>query len=395
MVDLGDRKLAGPGCILHVGMPKTGSSSIQQTLFFELTDRRYRYYSAGEINGSRMLWTVATPGTPALHHWMQIVDPEFLDRKRRCYLAGMERHLLHARKGGSICVFSGEDAWDFSESQVRQLKELFLNWNVPVKVVIYVRTWKEFLESNYQQRLQLATVRPQLPPVQPDFAPINIGKLDYQQRITLFDQWFGQENVLVRKFDPGQFPGGCVVRDFCRQIGLTMESSRIRRANESIGLNAVKMLHAYKLYGTQETSWLALAEAQHHQMVLCLKKMPDTPFRIHSQVAKPILEPLQGQIPWIEKRLKGSFQEDVHRHDSNRCIRRREDLFSFDHASLQWLATQSRSPMPSSLEGETTAKSVATMIHRMRHQIPSARNLQGIAGRFVERVMTRWRRGDR
>lgn len=395
MVDLGDRKLAGPSCILHVGMPKTGSSSIQQSLFFERRNRRYRYYSAGEINGSRMLWTVATPGNPALHHWMKRVDPEFLDRKRRRYLAGMERQLLSAHKGGSMCVFSGEDAWDFSESQVRQLKELFLNWNVPVRVIIYLRTWKEFLESNYQQRLQLATVRPQLPPAQPDFAPVNIGKLDYQQRITLFDQCFGQENVLVRKFDPGEFPGGCVVRDFCRQIGLTMDSSKIRRANESIGLNAVKMLHAYKLYGTQETSWLAITEAQHHQMILCLRKMPDTPFWIHSQVAKPILEPLQDQISWLEKRLKSSFREDVHRHDSDRCIRSREDLFTFDHASLQWLAAQSRSPMPSSHEGEGTAKRVATMIHRLRHQIPSVRNLQDIAGRCVERMFARWRRGDR
>ncbi len=45
-------------CVLHVGMPKTGSSSIQSTLFFGLDNTSHRYIGFGEINGSRALKTL-------------------------------------------------------------------------------------------------------------------------------------------------------------------------------------------------------------------------------------------------------------------------------------------------------------------------------------------------
>ena len=38
-------EIAMERCILHVGMPKTGTSSIQETLYHGLKDPRFRYIS--------------------------------------------------------------------------------------------------------------------------------------------------------------------------------------------------------------------------------------------------------------------------------------------------------------------------------------------------------------
>ena len=46
-----------PRCVLHVGMPKTGSTSIQESLYHGLRARGFWYVSFGEVNGERVLLT--------------------------------------------------------------------------------------------------------------------------------------------------------------------------------------------------------------------------------------------------------------------------------------------------------------------------------------------------
>jgi hypothetical protein len=77
------------------------------------------------------------------------------------------------------------------------------------------------------------------------FAPISSAQIDYRNRIETFDRVFGQENVIFRKFQPNTFPEGCVTRDFCRLIGISLNPSQIRRANESLRLDAVRLIFAY------------------------------------------------------------------------------------------------------------------------------------------------------
>lgn len=50
-------------CILHVGPAKTGSSSIQQTLYKELNDPYFEYADLGEPNHNRQLFTVFILGS--------------------------------------------------------------------------------------------------------------------------------------------------------------------------------------------------------------------------------------------------------------------------------------------------------------------------------------------
>ena len=53
-----------PSCILHVGMPKTGTSSIQESLLFGLSDPRFRYISFGDPNAGEFLESLFGDETP-------------------------------------------------------------------------------------------------------------------------------------------------------------------------------------------------------------------------------------------------------------------------------------------------------------------------------------------
>jgi len=51
----------------------------------------------------------------------------------------------------------------------------------------------------------------------------------------MWSRVFGKEHMIVRPFEPGQWPGGDIVQDFCNVIGIKPLSSRYRDMNESLG----------------------------------------------------------------------------------------------------------------------------------------------------------------
>lgn len=381
-------------CVLHIGMPKTGTSSIQDTLYFGLKDPRFSYYSAGEVNGSRMLWTLYAKEKLPFHLWRKNVENVQYARKKQVrYQRLLTRQLKSANLQNRTLILSGEDSWVWDEDQIKQFIELLSTEKTKAQVIAYIRPWKGFLESNFQQIIKGRTVFLQRdtrgtapPPLKPNVP----RKIDYQKTIETLDAHFGNENLILRKFDPKDFQDRCVVQDFCKQIGVSIAANSIRRSNDSIGLNAVRMLHAYKSFGQEETRMRELATWQHSQLTLALGDMPDTPFRLHSEMTNPIIEPYLTQIPWLEDRLGVSFQEDFEKHDNSPCIRTMEDFFRFEEPSLRWLATRTKCNMPISLHGEQTAKEVAKMIHILRHGLPPVMNTAMSIKRIGERAWIRW-----
>ena len=72
-------------CIFHIGMHKTGTSSIQESLYYGLRDPSFLYFGFGEPNGSRGLKTLFGD------------DPEFHIMNRKMGLSG-ERMELYKRR---------------------------------------------------------------------------------------------------------------------------------------------------------------------------------------------------------------------------------------------------------------------------------------------------------
>ena len=379
-------------CILHVGMPKTGTSSIQKTLYYGLDDPRYRYFAAGEITTSYCLVALAREGTLPFHSWgARGNDTAFVERTRRCYSRKLARCLRQVGNSGAALILSGEGCWIMTHSELSRLKALLNEGGFEVEVIAYVRHWKGYLESNAQQRVQLLSKfgGGKLPPMLQTVG----AAMDYRQRIETLEAVFGRDRVRVRKFAAKEFPGGCVVRDFCHQVGITIDEKRIHEVNESLSMDAVRFLECYRRYGNRERSSGFWPPIHHHWLVTRLRSLRGPAFRIHSSVIEPMLEGLLEQRPWLEERLGAPFDEDLRKHDEGDCFREEEDLYRFREESLRWLVAQTGASQPLVGRGEALARQVGALIHRLRHQVPSRSILAASAASRFRMLWTRYTRG--
>lgn len=72
----------GRHCIVHIGPHKTGSSSIQQTLFRELRTAEFEYAQLGPANQGRFLqFIVSTTPEETRHARLSGMTPMHAERK--------------------------------------------------------------------------------------------------------------------------------------------------------------------------------------------------------------------------------------------------------------------------------------------------------------------------
>ena len=70
----------------------------------------------------------------------------------------------------------------------------------------------------------------------------------YRQRYSRLERALQGARVEYWPFEPAAMPEGCVVRDFCRRLNLSIDPSEVQRANESLSLPAIRLLYAHRLY---------------------------------------------------------------------------------------------------------------------------------------------------
>jgi hypothetical protein len=380
-------------CILHVGMPKTGTSSIQESLFFGLNDSRFQYFTGGEVNTARALILLGTEGElPGHFHGELGSNSQFLASERQEIHKRLAYSLDEATRNGRDLIVSGENCWRMSETELQQLKSVLESRGAILQVIAYLRPWKAWLESNFAQRAQLACMFGSRSPFPTEMKLSSPVQIDYRNRIETFDRVFGRENVVFRKFDPAQFPDGCVTRDFCQLTGISLSPDQIRRANESLRLSAVRFVCAYGKFANREAASGRWTVWQHHWLMSRLLALPGPGLRFHSSMIEPLLKPLLPHLNQIEERIGSSLREDWAKSDEGECIRTEEDLFRFSADSLDWLESESGARVPRDLPVEESARRVGDIIHRMRHSFPGFQTLSRSALFAAHRAWIRWTR---
>lgn len=345
-------------CILHVGMPKTGTSSIQESLYYGLSDPAFRYIGLGEVNHAAAMAALFsdTPEKSYVHRKMGRSAQQVA--QYRVQLLDKLDNLLATTDADVQSILSAEYCWGMRRTQYERIREFMADRGYSVRVIAYIRPWKEWLESSFQQRIKAGDLSSF------QIAPAGLSKIDYRERIETLETVFGSAHVQVFKYDPGTFPEGCVVRHFCQQVGIHFDAGRIRRANDSLKLPAIQLLYAYRRfapgYGTgataEEDAWLNQR----------LRELRGPALRFHSSTVEPVIRHVLPQIPWLEQRLGLPFTEDLARYDQGACIRAESDLFDFDPAALAWLADATHSRLARPAAGEDTARAVAAQMHKLR-----------------------------
>ena len=292
--------LAG-GCLIHYGMPKTGSSAIQTWLLTGLDDPRFHYLNLG-VYGSGSLMVAALMREPSAHHRNRNrkrgVSADMVQHES----AGIRARLLDQLKGlqGRTAIFSSELLAGIDATDLHGILALLESTCGDLRACGFVRSPASFMESVFQQRLKSGNAT---------FNPRALYP-GYRARLEKFDLALGRERVTHWPYDPAGFPRGCVVRDFCQRTGLPIAEANVPRVNDSLSLPAIRLLFAYRRfgpgYGAGEDAFRENRALKNRLLGLGGPKL-----RFHADIVAPVLARNRDDIRWMEQRLGVPLQESL------------------------------------------------------------------------------------
>lgn len=224
---------------LHIGSHKTGSTSIQFYLYknkAQLNRFGYRYYSCSPVGEIRK----------SCNPWVSITDElRFKGAKVK------NKYNLADRLGqvdGNVILSAEHFSWIFDYNEINKLHSVLSELFDKIYIVVYIRR-QDALAVSHLQQASKATNAParkfygDLTQALPEYKPYLDQYLDYNNKIGMWGDAFGDDNIIVRDFARDSLFKGDVVDDFLNILGMS-KISKIN-VNESMG---AKSLVANRLF---------------------------------------------------------------------------------------------------------------------------------------------------
>ena len=308
-------------CIIHIGMHKTGSTSIQASLHQNLDSETFSYLDIGPRNHSVSIVSLFAKKKflPALKK-RGFTKKNMIDFK----LSTKDKLINNLIECNDVMIISGESIPALLLNELEEFRDFLYQYFEKITIVAYVRTPKSYIESAFQQRVKGGLNKLDIDTLYPK----------YRERFEKFDLVFGRENVKLWKFDPKSFSEGNVVMDFCNRLGIEMKSESTIRVNESLSKEALSLLYIYRKYGRGfgvGTNVMRINQ----KLIATLQNIGKTKIKFSPDMIQPILEQKREEFLWMEKRLGERLNENI--DVSLNDIRREEDLLSISDETIQEL----------------------------------------------------------
>lgn len=287
-------------CWLHIGMHKTGSTTLQNSLASVAHPAGWKYLTVGSSSnmGGAMYAMFAT--NPHESFWLMKrgFTAEEVAAKGIKMRSKLEKLIKESSE--EILIISGEALCAIDKNGISAINDFLKPLCDEIRIIGYVRDPIEFKVSFFQQRLKLRRVKFQLK----DF------RSKYRDRFKKFDEVFGRENVLLRKFDPASFTNNCIVSDFCEQIGIQApDRDSVVRMNESLCREACGLLYAYRKFGPAMETGSDVIKIN-KQMLAPLLAMRGTKFNVSRTLLISSLAKETKDLKWMETRLGSPLMTD-------------------------------------------------------------------------------------
>lgn len=291
---------------LHIGLHKTGTTSIQEA-FSGLDTPNIKYASLRFENHSIPIYTIFSSKRTQYGVWRRKgIDHGQIQELRENFIIGL-REALKELKTRDVLI-SGEDISMLSESEVSNLRQTILEHTSDIKVIVYVRDPIESIKSNLQERIKngVNVIVPERP--------------NYRAKIGKFMRQFGSANLIIREYNRDVFPDGDIVSDLAEVVGANAPSSSIRR-NGSLSTEAVRVLYVLNKMSFNHESPATLQ----HARSLCVKHLKSKlkgSFELPVQLIASLIDP--DDILWLHDVSGIDFR--------NRIVAGRHDFKSEDLA---------------------------------------------------------------
>ena len=342
----------GPQMLVHFGTRKTGSSSIQETLFRNAGALgTTRYLSYGMANSSLMVRDlfVAPDRLPA----------EGLDMVRARFAAG-----LHDITPAPRAIFSAETISDLDAAGLERLIGALSANGAQLSFIGYLREPVSYLRSLFQEQIKYAHDKPF------GYAPDANFRSNYHRIVDRIDRIAGPDRVHVFPFERDLFPQGDVVRHFLAEAGIDPEGLSIHHVNESLSMTAVKALYSYRRLRVARDADIN-SNTTRETFIARLATLGGPAFRFSPEIDAAIAAANTHILDWSEARLGRRLALPVRKDDDG--IRGEADMTRFseeDLARLQALArAEGLAGLPAGVTPDTAAEAVADLLHALRLKV--------------------------
>ncbi len=308
-----------PEIIVHVGMHKTGTTSIQKTLNQYLNDPNFIYVKLNNPNHSKEIFTLFEK---KYHPGMKSISGKNLNKEnkntKRKLIESFQKHT--AKK----YIISGEAIRGMSPPALIRFKYFLEQYFYKITIVAYIRPPKAYMESASQQVIKNG------------IKDLDIDKLYPQYcKFKKFFKIFGEENIKLWKFDPKDLLHHDVVLDFCQRLNMQIYPKNIVKDNESISKEALSLLYIYKKkYGTDYMKDITNRK-KNHLFIQALSHITGPKVKFGPKLINPILKRHSKDIEWMENILNESLKEDITHSKDN--IQEEKDFLIVSKESISRL----------------------------------------------------------
>lgn len=279
---------------LHIGLHKTGTSSIQATLFNSRKKLlahgiNYPHLSKNPNHSVTLLPLFRrAPHRYRANRRAGIDTKEKAAKKNVASLAALRRE-LDANTSEKV-VFSGEGLVALPVEGLRQLRRELEPHAERFRVIAYVRDPYSTANSMFQQRVRRGQTHQQIMEAPP---------YPHYSNIASSIEVFGRENVDIRLFGRAHFVNGDLIADFLSQIGASPELAKeleVSRTNVALSHEAAYLVHAInQRFPTEERDAPDLDKRA--ELLRWLAAIPGQPYRCPPDL-------LQAAQPFIDVELK-------------------------------------------------------------------------------------------
>ena len=229
---------------LHIGPPKTGTTSIQKSLN-SFQDEKNIYANFDPL--SQMFFSENGNHSKSLRY---IFDDTFFNDFHKNNLGidnitakDLQRNLKNVLKeflvknNNKNIIFSAEGLALIDEETLKKIINFFKDLNFEPNLIFYYRDPIKRVKSVLQQEIKNTYFHPY-----DHFWTFKQKKVS--ETLSIFIKYFSKDQIIVRSFEKEDLKNGCVVEDICSLMNINLKEKNIaRNVNKSMSEDAFKVLY--------------------------------------------------------------------------------------------------------------------------------------------------------
>jgi len=288
--------------VLHIGMHKTGTTSIQRSLR-DFDDGSVRMARLFDENHSIPIYSLISKKKYEYQvHRNHGRTPAQIDELNRQTERDLEAELSLDRQ---VVVLSGEDIVMLDREEVDSLVTLLKRYAKKVRVLAYIREPSGFASSALQQYVVGGLLK------------MTIPNPNFKGRFLSFIQCDKIDKFEFVEFKRSGFVQDSVVLDFCNRVGIGMDGSDFteKRVNEGLSFECVQLIYHFNKFGMPAKGSSLLTNSRMEMIYHLQHQIAGSKFKLREEWVYEKLN--MADVEWMRQHIDFDLVPDANKAEKN------------------------------------------------------------------------------